>query len=350
MRPAVRVGLALLLVTAFFLFLRALPATAHPPPPPEARHPSPRPHLSYWPFGDANAVAPAAPSEDQVHYVGDEIDLSEQNKPDEVDSLLRDQQQDGPYATVPISTPNDRTIVVGKFKNQNTDWVTSELNEWRSVVYTLDDKTAPLHTPSSKGLESLAYLQYIIDHYHNLPQTMIFLQSDRNGQPQVWRVGQKGYYSTSSSSSRLYKRDLDNVHNIKNLQLDYVQKVGYANLRCTLTPGCPAEIQPFRNPPDPGKDTENAYAAAWEQLFNNTDVPSLVAVPCCSQFAVSRAQVLRRPYSDYERFYNWLLETPLPDATSTRILEYSWHIIFGQDPVHCPELRHCYRNVYGRGY
>lgn len=44
-------------------------------------------------------------------------------------------------------------------------------------------------------------------------------------------------------------------------------------------------------------------------------------------------QVLRRPKADYERYYNWVLSTELSDDVGGRVLEYSWHIIFGMDPV-----------------
>lgn len=37
--------------------------------------------------------------------------------------------------------------------------------------------------------------------------------------------------------------------------------------------------------------------------------------------------------ADYERYYNWVLSTELSDDVSGRVLEYSWHIIFGMDPV-----------------
>lgn len=124
-----------------------------------------------------------------------------------------------------------------------------------------------------------------------------------------------------------------NVESIRSLQLDYVQRNGYANLRCQDSPGCPDEIQPFRSPARAGQNAEHVYAQAWQELFNNTNVPQVVAVPCCSQFAVSRDQVLKRPKSDYDRFYHWVLNTPLSDDLIARVMEYTWHIIFGRDPV-----------------
>lgn len=110
-----------------------------------------------------------------------------------------------------------------------------------------------------------------------------------------------------------------------------MKKNGYANLRCNWEPGCPEEVQPFRQLA--GRTTEIAFAGAWMRIFNNTDVPEIVAVPCCAQFAVTREQILARPLSQYLAFHRWLLETELDDDTSGRVFEYLWHIIFGQDPV-----------------
>jgi hypothetical protein len=61
------------------------------------------------------------------------------------------------------------------------------------------------------------------------------------------------------------------------------------------------------------------------ELFPGVEVPEKVGVPCCSQFAVSREKILERPIEDYVRYRQWLLETTLPDDTSGRIMEYSWH-------------------------
>jgi len=42
----------------------------------------------------------------------------------------------------------------------------------------------------------------------------------------------------------------------------------------------------------------------------------------------------------------WLLDTPLNDFTSGRVFEYLWHVIFGREPVFCPEMDQCYRDLY----
>lgn len=170
----------------------------------------------------------------------------------------------------------------------------------------------------NKGREALAYLQYIVEHYDDLPATLVFIHSHRDGWPAAWHTDTMDY---------------SNVESIRSLQIDFVQRNGYANLRCQETPGCPDEIRPNRSPPRPGKNLEKIYPDAWRALFRNNNVPEVVAAPCCSQFAVSRAQVHRRPLSDYQRYYNWVLTNDLPDDLTSRVMEYTWHIIFGQEAV-----------------
>ncbi|EAW13505.1 DUF3431 domain-containing protein [Aspergillus clavatus NRRL 1] len=236
------------------------------------------------------------------------------------------------FETTPIIVPNDRVIVIAKLSREDTAWVGIDLGEWRNFIYTVDDPNAPRRTPKNKGRESLAYLQYIVDHYNDLPSMIVFLHSHKAGWPAAWHTDTMDY---------------SNVDSIRALQADFVQKSGYVNLRCQETPGCPDEIRPLDDPPRPGKPNERAYAQAWVDLFNNTDIPEVIGAPCCSQFAVSRDQVLKRPLSDYQRYYDWVLNNKLPDTVTAWIMEFSWHIIFGKDPVFCPEAFQCYQDVYG---
>lgn len=104
-------------------------------------------------------------------------------------------------------------------------------------------------------------------------------------------------------------------------------------MRCNPNPGCPNELLPLRNPPDPTRGPEYVFGSAWERLFNNSNVPEVVGAACCAQFAVSREQVLKRGYGEYEWFHSWLMETDLADDISGRVLEYLWHVIFGKEAV-----------------
>lgn len=175
-----------------------------------------------------------------------------------------------------------------------------------------------MRTPKNKGREALPYLQYIVDHYNDLPAIILFLHPHRDGWPRAWHTDTMDY---------------NNIDSVRALQHDFVQAEGFVSLRCQLSPGCPAEMQPFRKPAKPGNTGEKHYAEAWKALFGNNNVPKEIGAPCCSQFAVSRDQVLQRPLSDYKRMYDWVLNNDLPDDVTSNIMEYSWHIIFGKDPI-----------------
>lgn len=223
--------------------------------------------------------------------------------------------------SIPTADSRDKIIVMGKLKVEDTDWV-AKLPDWQAAIYHVDEAGPPISNEpylvtQNKGHEAGPYLTYIIDNYENLPSTMAFVHSHEKGWPRAWHTDATGY---------------SNVNSLRTLNIEFVQKNGYANLRCVMSPGCPAEVQPFRNGDD-DRTTEHAYAEAWKHIFGNNDVPEVIATPCCAQFAVSRKQVLERPREFYINAREWLLETKLDDATSGRVFEYMWHIVFGRDPV-----------------
>ncbi|KAI9752044.1 MAG: hypothetical protein M4579_005772 [Chaenotheca gracillima] len=146
----------------------------------------------------------------------------------------------------------------------------------------------------------------------------------------------------------------DSVSVLRSLRLDTLAKRGYLNLRCTWNQGCPSELE-LASLPDRHADeefdtrTETAilYKASFKTLFPESDVPDVVAASCCSQFAVTKAKILERSKADYERYREWLLDTPLDDNYSGRVFEYSWHIIFGMPAKHCPDEQACYCDTFG---
>lgn len=143
---------------------------------------------------------------------------------------------------------------------------------------------------------------------------------------------------------------------LRNLQVPFLLESGYTNIRCVWTLGCPAELQDLTdNPPSTtaladeqaASNTQLHFPAAFHILFPNATLPSTVGVACCAQFAVTRQKIRERPIHDYIHYRDWLLETELPDHVSGRVLEYSWHIMFGQEAVHCPNAQECYCKVFG---
>ncbi|KAK6533302.1 hypothetical protein TWF694_002255 [Orbilia ellipsospora] len=228
-----------------------------------------------------------------------------------------------------------REIVVAAVKHDSVAWIEKYLPEWRPRIYIANaadygDKRS-LTVPRNKGREANVYLTYIIDNYHNLPDYMVFIHSLRY----QWHNEDPMY---------------DGVPPIRNLRLSYLEKAGFLPLRCSWTLGCPAELKPtnpYAHRVDDRFHTEEAYAEAFVVLFPNMTVPSVVGSPCGGQFALTRDKVHERPLSDYRRYRDWLMETELTDNISGRILEYSWHIIFGKEYVNCPPAQECFCNVFG---
>ncbi|KAK4937653.1 hypothetical protein LTR10_021799 [Elasticomyces elasticus] len=228
----------------------------------------------------------------------------------------------------------DKAVIVPKIHGEDVSWVSDQLQDWQHAIYFMDEENeGNLHPPKNKGHEAMAYLTFLIDHYDDLPSSMVFVHAHLDGYPRAWHTDSRGY---------------NQVRSIRSLRLEYVQEHGYANMRCISDPGCPAEIQINRHEDE--RTAERAFVGAWTYMFqtNASDVPDTIAQPCCSQFAVSKAQVLKRSREDYLRYRQWLLDTELDDATSGRVFEYLWHVIFGKDPVYCPPLNECRCQQFGR--
>ncbi|KAH8787456.1 hypothetical protein F5882DRAFT_112436 [Hyaloscypha sp. PMI_1271] len=237
-------------------------------------------------------------------------------------------------AITDISTSGPKAFVVASMKKDDTNWIQEHLPGWNLIRYVVDDPKAQYTVPKNKGREAMVYLTYIIDHYDKLPDVMVFMHSERY----QWHNDDPIY---------------DGVTLLQSLQLPYLISQGYTNLRCVWTLGCPAELKltelPQEAPSDPksAKTTEFAYPAAFKALFPGEDLPDVVGVACCAQFALTRQKIRERPISDYHRYRNWIMNTHLEDHVSGRVLEYSWHIIFGRPAVHCPNAKVCYCKVYG---
>ncbi|KAI2616896.1 hypothetical protein GGS26DRAFT_577579 [Hypomontagnella submonticulosa] len=143
--------------------------------------------------------------------------------------------------------------------------------------------------------------------------------------------------SVHASRFQWHNSDLnyDILPTLRNLRLSYVREVGYINLRCVWSVGCPPDIRPFEGEeieavgesevaknPISGK---GVYRKAFQELYLETRIPSLVAISCFSQFAVSRQTVQRHGKERYLHLRDWLLNTSLEESLNGRIFESSWH-------------------------
>lgn len=238
-----------------------------------------------------------------------------------------------PGVARPDSQNYTKTIVMARLKSDDVSWVYNELHGFDHAIYTVDDNEAEHKVPQNKGRETMAYLTYIIDHYDNLPDTVLFFHPHK---------------STWHNNVLL---ELDSVKAIQRLNPGRVSREGYFNARCHHDPGCPnwLHVDRPKSEWDMVKKKEEQYLTSglWQQLHGDDPIPRALSQPCCAQFAVSGERVRARPLSDYRHYRQWLLDTSLSDEFSGRMLEYNWQYIFTGQPEYCPPQHECYCDGYG---
>jgi Protein of unknown function (DUF3431) len=222
-----------------------------------------------------------------------------------------------------------RTIVMGKRSADNTDWINEEVFGMEKAIYVVDNKTASLHVPKNKGNEAMVYLSYIIDHYDILSDITIFIHADR------WTWHNNDIF------------DSDTAMMIKHLIPQRVIREGYVNLRCQWYPGCPTWLNPSATTANSEKREEKLIHSVWPHLFPDDELPTALAQPCCSQFALSRARIRDVPREEYVRLRRWLLSTRIADDLVGRVFEYAWQYLWIGRAVVCPSAHACSCDLYG---
>lgn len=169
--------------------------------------------------------------------------------------------------------------------------------------------------PGLRGRETITYLTFVIDHYDALPDYTAFIHANKD----QWHNDILG--STSAAI-------------LKNLRLETIDRDGFANLRCSLDPGCPIGINPLAPTQIDidAKDTRAYFADIYMELFDvpPSGIPEHIGNVCCAQFVVSKKRILERPKKDYERMRTWALESNSTDSFGVGwVMEKVWHITFG---------------------
>jgi hypothetical protein len=246
---------------------------------------------------------------------------------------------ESPYPIGETKAPGSnytRTLVLASTQEEDTTWVEAELadmlqphGQLSHAIYVVNNKSAPLHTPKNKGHEVMVYLTYIIDSYDDLPDISIFMHAHRF----AWHNNQL--------------LGTDAAEMVRRLSPEHVTRLGYMNLRCHWDPGCPDWLHPGAIEPNNAKKEEHLLATAWTQLFPLEPIPTVLAQPCCAQFAVSRERIRAIPKQRYVYLRDWVHRTELDDYLSGRVFEYVWQYIFSSAPIHCPSMNACYCDGYG---
>ncbi|CAK4014110.1 Hypothetical predicted protein [Lecanosticta acicola] len=228
-------------------------------------------------------------------------------------------------------------VVAARQNRVDLSWMTTSIlmESWETYPYNVDNpqnSDPRLRIPKNKGHEAMVYLSFIIDNYDSLPWCTFFIH---------------GHFLSWHQETPISRR-------ISSLNRTALAREGYISLRCDWYPSCPAEIRPHAHDAiawGPGikhRETEEAIAGNWRQLFPGERLPETLASPCCAQFAVTRKAMRRRPRADYERMREWLLGSLLEDEVSGRVFEKLWAYIFVGDAVHCPPPQQCACEFFGQ--
>jgi len=225
------------------------------------------------------------------------------------------------------------TLVFGYTSAEDISWAERELAGLNTALYSVDSAKATLHTKANKGHEAYVYLSYIIDHYDNLPDVVLFFHAHR----------------TTWHNNILLENETPRT--IMQLDLEQVLEDGYINTRCDLDPGCPANMwlnRPWWKLDSKWRRQEvHLTSEMWSDLYQSNEIPETIGQACCAQFAVSRDTILAHPLSHYRHYRNWLEATELSDRISGRIFEHSWQYIFLHVYENCPREVDCLYKNFG---
>lgn len=222
-----------------------------------------------------------------------------------------------------------RILVVPQTSKDSIDWIDKLALNVDLALYVVDNPTAASVPPVNKGHEVMVYLTYIIDHYEQLPDIIIFMHAHRHTWHNVDLLG------------------FDAAEMVKRLNSERVVRYGYMNLRCAWEPGCPVWLHPHKKEELLEKQEQILLAKSWSELFPLDPLPTTLGQPCCAQFAVSKERILSIPYGRFVFYRDWLFRTPLTDYFSGRIWEFVWQYVFTGQEIFCPQEHACYCDGYG---
>ncbi|KAF8246496.1 hypothetical protein K440DRAFT_553315 [Wilcoxina mikolae CBS 423.85] len=222
--------------------------------------------------------------------------------------------------------------------NDDISWL-STLPQWLNLtpkVYhvPLTNSSAPppgtLTVPKNKGNEVMTYLTYILEHYSDLPDLIVFIHASVS----TWHNNDLHIFTTPLMLRELnYRR---------------AKQRGYMNLRCHWSPGCPGWIKPLTGIYNEIKGEEFYLGQVFKYLFPGVAIPEVFGATCCAQFVVTRERIRANSLEEYKRWRDWLMTTELPDKYSGRVMEYLWHYIFSdRQSIDCPKEHVCYCDGYG---
>jgi hypothetical protein len=229
--------------------------------------------------------------------------------------------------------PAERLIIKVALEEEDTSAIDSLAPTWQNTVILVEPLYSHAHPKahrSDKGRVANAYLTWIVENYHDLPETLLFIPP----------------------RDSLEETPLDIRGVASTLQIPFIQTSGFVNLRCpsqkSRTTCNDHVLEPFA-PTNEFRTLETNITQTWAGLFGKgTKIPLQIATVLGAEFAVSRAQVQMRSVEEYLKYWAWLNRTIMDDDSAGLVMEYLWHVVFGMNAIFCPERVRCECELYGK--
>mmetsp|Transcript_21534 Transcript_21534/g.43233 ORF Transcript_21534/g.43233 Transcript_21534/m.43233 type:complete len:272 (+) Transcript_21534:50-865(+) len=171
------------------------------------------------------------------------------------------------------------------------------------IVYEKETPCAAYNTPKNKAKEASSYLQFLSEHYNHLPEHVAFT----HGSDTSWH--HRGFLCNKLNAVRLpatrpYKSFNRNRLNsiVKHPQHYFPHLPIYWS----------QTLEPYFGPMDKLGDFTLNYKGS-------------------AQFLVPRWAIQARPRRLFQELYDWSMTTTMEDFWSSRMLEYTWHVLFDVD-------------------
>jgi len=195
----------------------------------------------------------------------------------------------------PADDPIAGTVLVIAAHVEPLDWLQDQ--PFKPVIMV---KGQPAGTPNNLvknwGREASSYLQFILEHYDDLPPRMIFV----HGHNESWHM-----------------KDIVAALNVVD-PMSYTY-AALANMFVCFR----ADFVTLAN------CWEDAKAIPWLGTLPVEPEDPLVGTICCATFLVTKERVLSRSKEFYQWLMDWIMSESMHDSLSGRCMEWMWHKIFG---------------------
>ncbi|KAK3070021.1 hypothetical protein LTR53_011168 [Teratosphaeriaceae sp. CCFEE 6253] len=210
-------------------------------------------------------------------------------------------------------------LVVASYTAQNVSWLAQIPASWTVKRYLMDDPDPAypaLAVPFNQGREAMAYLTYIIDHYDDLPDYMVFVHGHERSWHQMMPLWMK----------------------VRALNLTALDEENYISLRCGAQMGC--EKLPYIDTRHPNWGGEDHMRDFWKEITGEK-CPRYISYKCCAQHAVTRRAVRGRTRQQWERIREPIMKVQGDSWLGGMYYEKFWHLLLGAGPEYCPSSERC---------